>query len=152
MTIVVSQDAGGILRIPRYPEDTIGVLGICGVLRTPALSWGCHWALVSWGCHWCPEDTGVLISIKRRFLYCPSTHHSKAVRVRGCSRKSAKVPRPTTPCRLSVSLSCAASPRAAHTTAASPPRASAPHVQELRGRLALLLFASCSQSKYDHTK
>jgi len=119
----------------RCPEDTGGILGM---------------PLVSWGCHWCPEDTGVLISIKRRFLYCPSTHHSKAVRVRGCSRKSAKVP-PPHPGRLSVSLSCAARPRAAHTTAASPPRASAPHVQELRGRLALLLFASCSQSKYDHT-
>ena len=49
---LVSQDAGGILRIPRYPQDTIGVLGIRGVLRTPA---------VSWGCHWCPGDaTGIL--------------------------------------------------------------------------------------------
>eukprot|EP00964_Phaeocystis_antarctica_P153983 scaffold122455_cov33-Phaeocystis_antarctica.AAC.1 len=76
-------------------------------------------------CHWYPEDTGVFIKKNGAFFYCPSTHHSKAVRVRGCSpRKSAKVP-PPHPGRLS--LSCAARPRAVHTTAASPPRASAPH-------------------------
>eukprot|EP00964_Phaeocystis_antarctica_P075394 scaffold46515_cov19-Phaeocystis_antarctica.AAC.1 len=36
-----------------------------------------------------PEDTGVLISIKRRFLYCPSTHHTKKAPPQSVGRAAA---------------------------------------------------------------
>eukprot|EP00964_Phaeocystis_antarctica_P027826 scaffold15700_cov42-Phaeocystis_antarctica.AAC.1 len=101
--------------------------------------------LVSWGCHRYPEDTGVVMSIKRRFFVLPLNTSLKS---RAGARVLAKVCEspPTTPrppvCVAVVRGAPARGPSAAHTTAASPPRASAPHVQELRGRLALLLFAS----------
>ena len=97
--------SSGYYRCPgdtRCPEDTGGILGMPSV---------------SWGCHWYPEDTGVLISIKKTALFVLPLNTS--LKSRAGARESP--PHPPHPGRLS--LSCAARPRAAHTTAASPPRA-----------------------------
>ena len=51
---------GGRRRYPQdtavHPQDTIGILEIRGIPRTPPVSWG--YADILWGCHRCPEDTG----------------------------------------------------------------------------------------------
>ena len=43
----------GVLEIPRYPEDTSGVLGIPYPEDTPACPGD---TAVSWRYQWCPED------------------------------------------------------------------------------------------------
>eukprot|EP00964_Phaeocystis_antarctica_P031355 scaffold17747_cov92-Phaeocystis_antarctica.AAC.2 len=85
--------------------------------------------LVSWGCHWCPEDTGVLISIKNGVFLLPPLNITQ--KPCGCSRKSAKVPpHPPHPGRLS--LSCAARPSSLPHTLRSRPLP--PHAPRLTAR------------------
>ena len=119
----------GILRIPRrpddsciagrrrYPEDTAvssGYYRCPGDTRCPEDTGGIlGMPSVSWGCHWYPEDTGVLISIKKTALFVLPLNTS--LKSRAGARVLAKVCEspPTTP-RPPVSVVRGAPARGPH--------------------------------------